>query len=240
MGWHCLFGTFIVLAGGAVSRDAQAHLKRLSGGAPALAARLPAIDGPIEQRIRLFFPHFAGDYDYLTAVSQASGAPHIFATSPIFRFFPKGAHALAVWPIQEIRDRDVFCGHEWHRPPTGDSWVLIADRGWHRIWRWTAAWLTSPEPESCAFQTTRRTSAQRRIRRARRSGSTRTDFGERGYVTWEVSVSRSASDTMPTPVFSVHDPGAIDRRVTSTALDDRLRLRISCGRQGLLRSGPTR
>ncbi len=221
-GLALLVGTFIVLSGGAVLRDAQAHLKRLSGGPPALADRLPAIDGAVEQRIRLFFPQFAGDYDYLTAVSQASGAHHVFATSPIFRFFPKGAHALAVWPIQEIRDRDVFCGHEWHRPPTGDSWVLIADRGWHRIWLLDRRLADVSEPEIVRISDDAEKAGAESKTESATFGLDPEDFRERGYVMWEVSVSRSASETMPTPVFSVPDPSVIDRTVTSTALDDRL------------------
>ena len=84
------------------------------------------MSGSPADRVVTYFPQFNPEYVYLSALSARTGATHVLATWPIFRLFPRGAHALSLWPYEQVRTGDVFCGHEWHRPPAMQPWLLVA------------------------------------------------------------------------------------------------------------------
>jgi hypothetical protein len=124
-------GLFLILAGGGLLRELQARAKALGGTA---RERLAAIDGTAEARIDYFYPQYAPDFHYLAALAARTRATHVLVTSPMFRFFENGAHALSLWPYERIRPGDVFAGHEYHRPPEVPGWVLVKQGTGHRIW----------------------------------------------------------------------------------------------------------
>ena len=126
-------GLFLVLAGGGLLKELQARVKAVTGPGGA-AARLQAIAGGPDARIDFFYPQHAPDYRYVRALAEHTRARHVLVTSPMFRFFRNGAHALSLWPYDQVAPGDVFVAHEWHRPPDVPGWTFVQQGRGHRIW----------------------------------------------------------------------------------------------------------
>lgn len=126
-------GLFLVLAGGGLLKELQARARAITGP-QGLAARVAAIRGGPDSRIAFFFPQHHEDYRYVRALAERTKATHALVTSPMFRFFENGAHALSLWPYERVAPGDVFVAHEWHRPPDVPGWVFVHQGRGHKVW----------------------------------------------------------------------------------------------------------
>src|SRR3954469_22551140 len=127
-------GLFLLLAGSGVLKDAQARLAVLTRGDHNVASRMRAMRGTVPEKVAYFYPALYDDYRFISALADRTNASHVLVTSPLFRFFERGAHALSLWPYQLVEAGDVFAAHEWHVPPDDPRWVLLAKGSTHRVW----------------------------------------------------------------------------------------------------------
>jgi hypothetical protein len=203
-----LAGLFLILAGGSVLKDAQARLASLTGGERPLRARLEAARGGTAEKVARFYPGLAADYTFVAALAERTAATHVLVTSPLFRFFPRGSHALSFWPYEVVQPGDVFAAHESHRPPPDPRWVLLWRGPVHRVWLRAAAMRLVTPRTATAPDTGPGT---RRLLYDVEPG----DTGADGLVVWHADIrGGSASDAA---VFEAGpDAPAIDRALTST------------------------
>ena len=62
-----------------------------------------AMRGDVAGKVALFYPQLNREYRFIAALSARTDATHVLVTYPLFRFFPRGAHALSLWPFDRVR-----------------------------------------------------------------------------------------------------------------------------------------
>jgi hypothetical protein len=199
-------GLFLVLAGGGLMKDAQARIASLTRDRP-LATRLHAMRGTTAEKVAVFYPHLDHDYRFMAALAQRTNAPHVLVTSPLFRFFDRGAHALSLWPYERVQSGDVFAGHEWHAPPADPRWVLVARGTTHRIW------VRVPEMSDVAARV--ETSGAEGLHRVAH-GVDRAELGEDGFIVWRATVR---GDATATTALNAIEGVAVDQTLVSSACE---------------------
>jgi hypothetical protein len=215
-------GLFLLLSGGSILKEAQGRLRSLSEGDRALSARLHAMAGDTREKIAVFYRDSVPEFEFLDALSRRTGATHVLVTWPLFRFFPNGAHALSLWRYDQVRDGDVFSGHEWHRPPRNAEWVLVQRTAKHRAWLFGQASevglaaLDMPSEESRDGATTAGSAAGTswwyRV--------TPDDLRAGGYLAWEAVVASGMGDESVRATYTMAATDRLDLAATSTVADD--------------------
>ena len=152
---------FVVLAGSGLLKATQATIGSVAGGDRPLHKRLAAMRGSVPDKVALFYPQLEPDYRFMSALAQLTDAAHVLVTSPLFRFFERGAHALSRWPYEQVEPGDLFAAHEWLVPPDDPRWVLV-----HR--GTTAAWLRVPGLRGCHGASPAGSRPRRKLRSAAR------------------------------------------------------------------------
>ena len=207
-----VLGTFVASSGAGLLRDGQAMVTTMVVGSSSLAGRVAMMPQDAAERPPFFFPPYADVYRYISALTHRTGAGHVFASSPLFRFYENGVFTLFDWPEGLSRSGDVFAGHDRHRPDDSESWVLLAAPGWHRVWlREELQDVAIPSPESA--------------NKAGLTGSTEVmietgpfDF-DNGLVAWQVTVADAYADSHIAAAFVASDPRSIDTDLSSTTVE---------------------
>ena len=198
-------GLFLVLSGGGLMKDAQARIASLTKERP-LSARLHAMRGSPADKIAFFYPQLDHDYQFMSALAARTNAPHVLVTSPLFRFFDRGSHALSLWPYELVQPGDLFAAHEWHAPPPDPRWVLVMRGTTHRIW------LRVPEMHDAPD---RSDVEERKVHHLEPE-----EFGESGFVAWRATVRGGGASTK---AIDPADGLGVDRSVTSSACEAAVR-----------------
>jgi hypothetical protein len=206
-----LAGLFVLLAGSGMLKDAQSRLAGLARGDRALPARLDAMRGTVPDKVARFYPHLVGDYRFISALAERSGATHVLVTTPLFRFFERGAHAMSLWPYEQVQPGDVFASHEWLVPPDDPRWVLVARGTTHRVWLRVAQLLTvTPRIEDVNVD------GSRGLRRELYSVE-RADLGNEGFIVWQATMKGDTGKGAAT--FRRMDALSLDTRLVSTVCE---------------------
>ena len=207
-----LLGTFVVLSGGGLLKDAQARLKAMVGGPAAVLTRLGMMPQGPPDRPAFFFPRYAEVYRYVSTLARRTGAQHVFSTSPLFRFYANGVFTLFDWPDGLSHAGDVFAGHDGHRPDDAEAWVLVAAPGWHRVWlREQLQDMPIPSPEA-----TSQPGAAGATDLMIETGPF--DF-DNGVVAWQVTMAGVPPALQVVAVFDTSDPQSIDAELSSTTVE---------------------
>ncbi len=204
-----LAGLFVLLAGSGMLKDAQSRMAGLARGDRALPARLDAMRGTVPDKVDRFYPHLASDYQFLAALADRTGAAHVLVTTPLFRFFERGSHAMSLWPYEQVQPGDVFASHEWLVPPDDPRWVLVARGTAHRVWLRVAGLRTvTPRVESVdgSLGSTRALYAVER-----------TDLGSEGFIVWQATMKGDTGKGAA--IFTRTNTLSLDARLVSTVCE---------------------
>jgi hypothetical protein len=204
-----LAGLFVLLAGSGMLKDAQSRLAGLARGDRALPARLDAMRGTVPDKVARFYPHLVGDYRFISALAERSGATHVLVTTPLFRFFERGAHAMSLWPYEQVQPGDVFASHEWLVPPDDPRWVLVARGTTHRVWLRVAA-LRNVTPR---VETVEGSAGVSRALYA----VERADLGNGGFIVWQATMKGDTRKDAAS--FRRADALSVDAQLVSTVCE---------------------
>jgi len=154
-------------------------------------------------------------------LSARTGAAHVLVTYPMFRFFERGAHALSLWPFEQVRAGDVFAGHEYHTPPGDPLWILLSRAPGTRVWLRVSE-LHSVQPRIVAANGTSRILYDVRSQ----------DVADGGFVVWQATTDAPAVEGKA--VFEAAADAGIDPALVSTACDPPARNRAGLRCSGIV------